>query len=118
MSEMRGVLEALAATGDVDSERLGAAFGEIMEGEATPVAIAGLLMALRVKGETVGEIVAVARALRARATTADLRDPRTVDTCGTGGSGLDTFNVSTTAAFVAAGAGASVAGASSPTTPS
>ena len=109
MSEIGSVLEQLAAQGTVDPQRLGAAFGEIMDGEVSPVAVAGLLMGLRVKGETVEEIVAVARALRARATTTRVLDSRVVDTCGTGGSGLDTFNVSTTAAFVVAGAGISVA---------
>jgi len=109
VSEIHAALEELVSAGNVDPDRLGAAFGEIMDGEASPAAAAGLLMALRMKGETVEEIVSVARALRARATTAKVLDPRTVDTCGTGGSGLDTFNVSTTAAFVAAGAGASVA---------
>jgi len=86
-----------------------AAFGEIMDGKATDVRIAAFLVALRTKGETVGEIAAAARALRARATTAPLRDPRTVDTCGTGGDGCGTFNVSTTASFVVAGAGIPVA---------
>ena len=97
---------AVASQGvEVPAELLEAAFGEIMDGKASDAAIAGLLVALSIKGATVGEIVATARALRARS-SADLAvDPRTVDTCGTGGDGSGTFNISTTAAFVVAGAG-------------
>ena len=101
---------ALASGGrEVDAATLEAAFGEIMDGKASPVKISALLIALRTKGETVGEIVAAARALRARARTANCADPRAIDTCGTGGDGADTFNISTAAAFVAAGAGVPVA---------
>jgi anthranilate phosphoribosyltransferase len=94
---------------EVPGELLQAAFGEIMDGAATPVQIAGLLVALRTKGESVGEIVAAARALRSRAECAPLPDPRCIDTCGTGGDGSGTLNVSTIAAFVVAGAGVPVA---------
>ncbi len=109
MSEVRAAIDDLITRGETSTDRLGAAFGEIMDGDATPVLSAGLLIALRMKGESVDELVAVARALRARATTAEPADPRTIDTCGTGGSGLDTFNISTTSAFVVAGAGIPVA---------
>lgn len=104
--------EAIACAAEgrtVPAHTLGAAFDEIMDGAASPVQIAALLVALRVKGESVSEIVAVARSLRRRAVTVRASDPRTVDVCGTGGSGLDTFNISTTAAFVVAGAGIPVA---------
>ncbi len=101
---------AIAVEGrEVSGAILEAAFGEIMDGSASPAGIAALLVALRTKGETVDEIVAAARALQARATTTCAPDPRTVDNCGTGGSGLDTFSISTTAAFVVAGAGVPVA---------
>jgi anthranilate phosphoribosyltransferase len=94
---------------EVPAGLLESAFGEIADGKASPVAIAALLVALRAKGETAGELVAAARALRARAEPAPPIDPRAIDTCGTGGDGAGTFNVSTAAAFVVAGAGVPVA---------
>lgn len=86
-----------------------AAMQEIMEGQATPAQIAAYLTALRMKGETVDEITGSARAMRAKAVRIRPTDPLVVDTCGTGGDGGTTFNVSTTVAFVVAGAGITVA---------
>ena len=82
---------------------------EMMDGAATPVQIAAYLMGLRLKGETVEEIVGSVRAMRAKALRIVVADPLVVDTCGTGGDGAHTFNISTTAAFVVAGAGLTVA---------
>jgi anthranilate phosphoribosyltransferase len=81
---------------------------EIMQGEATPAQFGAFVTALRLKGETVDEIVGLARTMKARAIPVIVDEP-VVDTCGTGGDGSQTFNISTTAAFVAAGAGLKVA---------
>lgn len=106
---LRAAIQTASSGEEVRPEVLEQAFGEIMDGAASDAQIAALLVALRTKGETVGEITAAARALRQRAETAPLLDPRTVDTCGTGGDGAGTFNISTVAAFVVAGAGVPVA---------
>lgn len=82
---------------------------EIMDGSVTPAQIAAYLMGLRLKGETVDEIAGSVRAMRNRAVRIAIGDPLVVDTCGTGGDGRHTFNVSTTTAFVVAGAGLTVA---------
>jgi anthranilate phosphoribosyltransferase len=82
---------------------------QILSGEATPVQIAAFLTALRIKGESVEEITACARVMREKATRILSKHPIILDTCGTGGDGGNTFNISTAAAFVAAGAGAIVA---------
>lgn len=81
----------------------------IMEGRATEAQIGSLLTALRMKGETVEEITGCALAMREKASHITSRHSRLVDTCGTGGDGSGTFNISTTAAFVVAGAGVPVA---------
>jgi len=98
----------------VEGEDLGepeavAAMTEIMDGEATPAQIASLITALRIKGETVDEITGFVRVMRDKCVK--VRPTRTplIDTCGTGGDRLNTFNISTTAAFVVAGAGVAVA---------
>ena len=82
---------------------------EVMEGEATPAQIAAFITALRIKGETVEEVTGAARIMRQKATRIDARSSVVVDTCGTGGDGSNTFNISTTTAFVVAAAGLTVA---------
>ena len=83
---------------------------QIMRGELTPVQIAGIITGLRVKKETVGEIAAAAQVMREFAARVPVQNSTNlVDTCGTGGDAAHTFNISTTAAFVAAAAGARVA---------
>jgi anthranilate synthase/phosphoribosyltransferase len=83
--------------------------GAVMDGEATPSQISALVTAMRMKGETVDEITGFARAMRLRATPIRPRTEVCVDTCGTGGDGLATFNISTATAFVVAGAGVTIA---------
>ena len=84
-------------------------FGEVMDGRASDVQKTALLIALRMKGETADEITGAALAMRERVTPLTVDREQIIDTCGTGGDGRGTFNVSTIAALVAAGAGASVA---------
>lgn len=87
-----------------------AAFDAVMSGTASPALVAALLMGLRVKGETAAEVAGAAMALRNAMTRLDATNPDgLVDTCGTGGGALTTFNISTAAALVAAGAGVRVA---------
>ncbi len=107
---LRSALRALAAGEPLAPEAVTAAFDVVMRGEATPAQIAGLLMGLRVLGETSAVVAAVARSLRgAMLTLAADRPEELVDTCGTGGGSVTTFNISTAAALLAAGAGARVA---------
>lgn len=90
-------------------EEAQSAMQDIMSGEATPAQIGAYLMALRMKGETIEEIAGSAASMRAAAHHAPVKALGVVDTCGTGGDGAQTFNISTTVAFVVAGAGVPVA---------
>jgi len=102
-------IAALANRQSLSERHATEVFGAVMRGEATPVQIAALLIGLRVKGETAEEIAGAARALREAMVRVEAHGAHLVDTCGTGGGTVSTFNISTAAAFVAAGAGASVA---------
>lgn len=104
-SAMRAVIEGRHLT----PEEMTAVMHEIMSGAASPAQIGGFLVGLRAKGETVDEITAAARVMRMLATPVEVPKEGLVDTCGTGGDGIGTFNISTTCAFVAAAAGARVA---------
>jgi anthranilate phosphoribosyltransferase len=102
------LLAKLADGATLTEEDAGAFFAACLRGEPTPAQIAAAVTAMRLRGETVGEIAACARAMRAAAVA--LEHPyEVIDTCGTGGDGLHTLNISTAAALVAAGAGARVA---------
>ncbi|MGH3488850.1 MAG: anthranilate phosphoribosyltransferase [Actinopolymorphaceae bacterium] len=102
-----GVLSALLRGEDLDTEAASWAMGEILSGEVTPVQIAGFIVAIRVKGETVEEVDGLVQAMYSHATRIDVPG-RTLDVVGTGGDGAHTVNISTMAALVAAGGGARV----------
>jgi anthranilate phosphoribosyltransferase len=105
---MKSVLETLTNGGDLDPVQMEATVGDIMDGRVTDAQIGAFLTALRMKGETVDELIAAVKALRARGLRVHADGPL-LDIVGTGGDGLNTFNISTAAAFVAAAGGARVA---------
>ena len=107
--DIQTALATLAEGHDLSQTNARDVFNAVMSGAATPAQIGGLLMALRVKGETSEEIAGAAQAMRELSTRVEVEAPYLVDTCGTGGTGAKLFNISTAAAFVAAAAGASVA---------
>ena len=109
LSPLTQAIAALAACRPLEQEQVAAAFGAVMRGEATAGQIGALLMGLRVKGETAAEIAGAARALREAMVCVGVSGPHVIDTCGTGGGAVSTFNISTAAAIVAAAAGATVA---------
>jgi anthranilate phosphoribosyltransferase len=101
-------LHRVTAGSDLTSEEARQAMGVLLEGQAGEAEIAGFLIALKMKGETAVEIAGFARAMRDRMIVVDA-GPEVIDTCGTGGDGAGTFNISTAVAIVMAGAGAHVA---------
>jgi anthranilate phosphoribosyltransferase len=105
---LRDAIDTLVGGGSLSMDEAGQAMNEIMEGEATPAQFGSFVTALRLKGETVDEVAGMARTMREKSLHVEVDGPL-VDTCGTGGDGSNTFNISTTAGFVVAGAGARVA---------
>ncbi|MHC4984546.1 MAG: anthranilate phosphoribosyltransferase [Planctomycetota bacterium] len=103
------LLKHVIAGGDLAREQTHELFNQLMDGKLTEPQIAGLLVALAAKGETVDEITGAAQAMRDHMVRIDTGGADVIDTCGTGGTGLKTFNISTAAAIVCAGAGAKVA---------
>jgi anthranilate synthase/phosphoribosyltransferase len=104
-----GAIGRVATGASLTEDEAHAVMSEVMDGEATPSQISALITGMRMKGETVDEIVGFARAMREHATPVRPTVTGHIDTCGTGGDGLHTFNISTTTAFVVAGAGVPVA---------
>ena len=106
---MKQYLQKILDGSNLSQKEASEAFDLIMSGEATPAQIAGFIVALRMKGESVDEIAGGASSMRRHAIFIDTGGLPVVDTCGTGGDTCHTFNISTTAAFVVAGAGVPVA---------
>lgn len=109
MSGIGPALKSVVAGGVLSPAEMTAAFEDIVGGRASDAQIAGFAIALRMRGEDPGEIAAAARVMRNKATRVSVKTDAYVDTCGTGGDGAGTFNVSTTAAFVVAACGLPVA---------
>lgn len=107
--QIKQAIAQLLRKEDLSTSQAEAVMEQIMTGQTTPAQIGGFLIALRVKGETVDEITGFARAMRRHAVPVHVDQPLVVDTCGTGGDGSGTFNISTTVAFLLAGAGLAVA---------
>lgn len=107
--DMRTAIATVIERKDLSQSEMEAVMRTIMTGEATESQIGGFLIGLRMKGETVDEITAAAKVMRELAEHVAVSGPHVLDTCGTGGDGAKTFNISTAVAFVAAAAGAKVA---------
>jgi len=105
---IKEAIETVVCGRSLTFEEAAAVMEEIMIGEATPAQFAAFVTALRIKGETVDEIAGLASVMQAKAKLVQVTPP-VVDTCGTGGDGSSSFNISTTAAFIVAGAGLKVA---------
>lgn len=107
--DLREAISSIVDGRRLTEDQAAAVASQIMGGEATESQIAALLLGLRMRGETADEITGFVRAIRAKTTPLPLDPDRIVDTCGTGGDGSGTFNISTACAFVAAAAGCKVA---------
>src|SRR5438477_1877922 len=108
MDDLKSIIGKVATGASLSRDEAASAFDAMMSGEATPSQMGGLLMALRVRGETVDEITGAVSAMRSKMLTVDA-PADAVDIVGTGGDGSGSVNVSTCAAFILAGAGVPVA---------
>lgn len=109
MTEIADYLKKVMAGNDLSVDEMSHVMDQVMSGAATPVMMSAFLIALKMKGECIDEITGAAGIMRRHAASIDAGASTVIDTCGTGGDGADTFNISTTSAFVAAGAGITVA---------
>jgi anthranilate phosphoribosyltransferase len=107
--DMQSAIRAVTGHVDLDGDQMRSVMRLIMTGQATPAQVGGFLVGLSMKGETVDEIAAAASVMRELATRVEVAGPHLVDTCGTGGDGASTFNISTASALVTAAAGCRVA---------
>jgi len=108
MNIQQAIAQLVAGTNLTEQEMV-EVMNQVMTGEATPIQVGAFLTALRIQGETVEEVTGAARVMREKASHVDAGDGCVLDTCGTGGDGKNTFNISTTVAFVVAAAGITVA---------
>ena len=109
LMNMPSAIRAVSERHDLNADEMQSVMNLIMTGQASPAQIGGFLVGLRMKGETVDEIAAAAKVMRELATHVEISGRHLVDTCGTGGDGASTFNISTASALVSAAAGARVA---------
>ncbi len=109
MMDMQSAIRAVTEHQDLTAEQMQTVMRTIMSGEATPAQIGGFLIGLRMKGESVDEIAAAAQVMRSLAQSVAIDETHLVDTCGTGGDSVSTFNISTASAIVVAAAGGYVA---------
>jgi anthranilate phosphoribosyltransferase len=109
MSAVLSALRAVTSRRDLSGDEMTAVMEQIADGDTDQIQVGALLTALRTKGETPEEISSAARVMRRHAKKVDVKELDVIDTCGTGGDGANTFNISTAAAIVAAAAGAAVA---------
>jgi len=108
--KIKQAIKKVVSFKDLTEKETISVFNDIMNGKCSSSQVAALITALRMKGETVKEITGAAKVMRGKALKIKLKDEKTVvDTCGTGGSGINTFNVSTASAFVLAGCGIKIA---------
>lgn len=108
MNIQQAIAQLVSGT-DLTEPEMVDVMNQVMSGEATPIQVGAFLTALRIQGETVEEVTGAARVMREKALHVDAGEGRVLDTCGTGGDGKNTFNISTTVAFVVAAAGITVA---------